>query len=46
MEDNVCYGPVNSKAQPTQEAVYEDPDPVPLQEVQIGGNVAYGHTRQ
>ena len=46
MEENVCYGPVSSKAQPAQAVVYEDTNPIPHQEVQIGGNVAYGHIRQ
>ena len=45
-EDNVCYGPVNSKAQPAQEPVYEDPDSVSLQKVRIDENVAYGYMRQ
>ena len=46
MEENVCYGPVSSKAQPAQAVIYEDTNPIPHQEVQIGGNVAYGHIRQ
>ena len=33
MDENVCYGPTNNKAQPAQEPLYKDPDPTPHQEV-------------
>ena len=46
MEENMSYGPVSNRTQPAQEPVYEEPDAKTDKEIQIGGNIAYGHIRQ
>ena len=46
MEENASYCPVSNKKQLSQEPVYEEPDTTPEKEIQISGNISYGHIRQ